>query len=120
MVARRIGMLSPWQDQPEICSAGSSIRLTKPRQDPVASLGSHRAKQGKGAEFAVDDAGRLQIGGAFGRHAGGKSRIGIRVCVGFAPEAIDFQFGHRSPRRVAPADDFLAAPVGMPEYFVTI
>src|SRR5205085_1754016 len=38
MPARRAGRLSPRQDQPEICKAGSSIRLRKPRQEPGPSL----------------------------------------------------------------------------------
>ena len=69
--ARRAGMLSPWQDQPDIRTFGSSSCLMKPRQDAASLASVAKPKQRDRAEFALDDACSFQFAPAFGVHAGG-------------------------------------------------
>jgi hypothetical protein len=69
--ARRAGMLSPWQDQPDIRTFGSSSCLMKPTQD-AASLASAASRSSvTGPNLLSMTPAASSSAPAFGVHAGG-------------------------------------------------
>jgi hypothetical protein len=71
IAARRAGRLSPWHDQPEMRKLGIVDALQEAEAGAAVVCTADQAKQRHWAEFAVDDARRLQRERAVRVHACG-------------------------------------------------
>src|SRR5688572_19702170 len=78
------------------------------------------AEQGYGAEFAVDDACGLQLARAGRVHPQREVARRRADLIDFFARTIDFEFGDRRAADAAPAEDILAAALGMPKNFVSL
>ena len=120
IAARRAGRLSPWQDQPEIRKLGSSMRLMKPRQARASSAPPARRSSVTGPNLLSMMPGGFQLARAVRVHPGGDVGDGGAGLIDFAARAIDFELGDRLAVGAAPAEDVLAAALGMPEDLVSL
>ena len=120
IAARRAGRLSPWHDQPEIRTLESLDALHEAEAGARPLGAADQAQQGHGAEFAVDEAGGLQLAHAARVHPGGDLGDRGPGMAEFAARAIDFELGDRLFVGAAPAEDILAAALGMPENLVSL
>ena len=116
IAARRAGRVSPWQDQPEICRAGSSIRLRKPRQEPAPSPWRRPGATAPCCRICCRSRRRPRArrrgpspSGRPGRRAPG------RAASNSPPGTVDFELGRRAFRLGRPAHDVPAAARGMPK-----
>src|SRR6185436_15683842 len=78
------------------------------------------AKQRHGAELAVDDSCRLQLARSSRVHPCGKVAGRRADLIDFFSRTVDFELGDRRAADAAPAEDVLAAALGMPENFVSL
>src|SRR6266446_3900091 len=78
------------------------------------------AKQGDGAELAVDDSCRFQLARASRVHPCGEVAGGRADLIDFFTRTIDFEFGDRRAADAAPAEHVLTAALGMPKDFVSL
>src|SRR3954471_802532 len=77
-------------------------------------------KQGDGAELAVDDSCGFQLARASRVHPCGEVAGGRADLIDFFTRTIDFEFGDRRAADAAPAEDVLAAALGMPKNLVSL
>src|SRR3954465_15464374 len=78
------------------------------------------AKQGDGAELAVDDSCGLQFARASRVHPCSGGAGGRADLIDFFTRTIDFEFGDRRAADAAPAEHVLAAALGMPKNLVSL
>src|SRR5258705_4660747 len=78
------------------------------------------AKQGHGAELAVDDSCRLQLARASRIHSCGEVAGRRADLIAFFTRTVDFEFGNRRAADAAPTEHVLATTLGMPKNFVSL
>src|SRR6476659_2797224 len=78
------------------------------------------AKQGDGAELAVDDSCGFQFAWASWVHPCGEVAGRRPNLIDFFTRTIDFEFADRRAADAAPAEDVLAAALGMPKDLVSL
>ena len=120
IAARRAGRVSPWQDQPEIRRSGCVEALHE------AEAGRRVAGAvGKPSSVTVPNLLSMTPAASSSRMPSGSIRAAMfgdrrSRLAQFAAGAVDFQFSHRLFARRGPAEDVLAAALGMPEYLVSL